>query len=244
MRHSRGGVLTIGLFFTCATAAASGPLEPQVNEYAAKHNLPVRTVKIRLDNRAVDRTVVPVLPETYADFLQHMTQGKPGLVLQYSDGNQEHPVAFLQPNAGWTAHSIAGVGGAERLTDPTWYAKTYEGGQAALPGRMLTIALEEDQLGYLKNHWNTASKPLNGRSGCMWWFVHAEVGKDAPLAHAFGVTRSGAASNLLKKMIHAGNDRVGVIGVMVPSIEAFNKKTDAELLGPPPGGGPDDAVRP
>jgi hypothetical protein len=78
---------------------------------------------------------------------------------------------------------------------------------------------------------------------CMWWLMHAEVGNNVPLAHALGVTRSRAPENLLKKMLHAGNERVGPIGVPVDTIEEFNAMTDEHLMGRPPEGGTGDAVK-
>jgi hypothetical protein len=82
-----------------------------------------------------------------------------------------------------------------------------------------------------------------GREACMWWLMHAEVGNNVPLAHALGVTRSRAPENLFKKLLHAGNDRVGPIGVPVNTIEEFNAMTDEHLMGPPPAGGAADAIR-
>ncbi len=225
-------------------ALAKGGLDRDVHAYAQKHGFKTRVVKLNVPGRNVSRIVVPVTPASYNDFIAGMTANQNALVIHYKDLEPEHPVPFIAPGKGWTAHSMANIGGQNRQTDPMAFINTYQGGQAKEFGRLVTLELEPGQRTYLANHWNTVVQgPNNRRSGCMWWFVHAEVDNGKSLAHALGITRSGASSNFLKKMLHAGDEHVAVVGLMVPTLEAFNAKTDAELLGAPPAGGAMEAIR-
>ncbi len=72
---------------------------------------------------------------------------------------------------------------------------------------------------------------------CMRWLPNATTGKDRTLFHDLGIKRSIDGTNMTAKILHAGNHRVGVIGVHVTSLEQFSKMTDQQLMGPLPKGG-------
>jgi hypothetical protein len=81
----------------------------------------------------------------------------------------------------------------------------------------------------------------------MMWLTNAPVGKDGQekaLFHDLGLKRSRDGNNMHAKVMHAGNQRVGVIGIHVTSIEQFNQMTEAQLLGALPQGGIEAAVNP
>ncbi len=79
--------------------------------------------------------------------------------------------------------------------------------------------------------------------GCMWWLVHAELAPGQNLATAMGVRRAKGPEVLAPRLIHAGNERVGPIGIPVATLEDFNKMTDDALLGPEPAGGAAEQVK-
>ena len=64
-----------------------------------------------------------------------------------------------------------------------------------------------------------------------------------PGPRAMGVRRAKSPEILAPRLIHAGNERVGPIGVPVASIDDFNKMSDQQLLGPEPAGGAAEQVR-
>ncbi len=220
--------------------------EASVKAYVKEHKLKARTVDIKLPGLNTKRTFVPVLADTQADFLERFGETHGAVTLRYNH-DLEHPLVFFGPNRGLTHVPFHWEGklrkGMARYADPerdkdSWQVKRGEA------GRYLVLDLGEKNLRGLEQHWAETKKGNdNNKSGCMWWFVHAQVDKDTPLAHAIGVKRSSAASNFLKKIVHAGNERVPVIGVAVSSLAEFEKMTNQELLGPPPGGGAMEAMK-
>ncbi len=114
---------------------------------------------------------------------------------------------------------------------------------APTAGRYVSVNIGTDLIPSLKSHFETTVRPGAAQGGCMWWLMHAEVSQGLSLSHHLGVRRSAAPSNLMKKLLHAGNDRVDVIGIAVQDVAAFEKMTDQELLGAPPGGGVMEAIK-
>ncbi len=62
------------------------------------------------------------------------------------------------------------------------------------------------------------------------------------LATAMGVTRSAAPKNMLKKLLHAGNEKVQLVGVGVENVSEFDGMDNARLLGAAPNGSAADSV--
>ncbi len=225
---------------TAPSAHAAGQAA-LIKEYTTKNHLKTRTVKLKLPGRALTRTFVPVLPETYPDFIEKFSEKNDTIYLRHS-ADLEHPTVNFAPGRGFNHAGIYAGIGAKRVVNPDAYQ--WVGNPITAPGRFLTLNLDQPMLKYLDNHWQTTVQgATNNKSGCMWWLVHAEAAKDLPLAHVLGISRAGATSNLIKKIMHAGNERVGVIGVPVPNLEAFDKLTEDQLMGPPPGGGALEAMR-
>ncbi len=214
----------------------------ELDAYLTKNKLKAREVKINLPGRKLARVFVPVLPTTYASFTSVFNEEHGTIYLRHNV-DLEHPTVNFAKNRGFTHEKMwQGAKGAVRVVDPNGYYLIRD--PINEPGRFLTLNFDQKTIAFLDKHWqNVEQGPQNNKSGCMWWLVHAEAGKDLPLAHALGVSRSGATSNFIKKMMHAGNEHIGVIGVPVPTLAAFNKLTDNELMGPPPGGGALEAVR-
>ena len=228
--------------------AAEPKLAALTRAYADKHNLPVRVVKNDLGTRQVERHFVPVLPTTHDDFLQHFNIANGAVVWRVNGSDSNHPVLAVSP--GYVISYI------ERRADNGIMPH-------ATGGRYLTLALDRAQM----HHWEafidrytpaggrpfsaglddgaTAFKAQNPgcRVHCMWWLVHAETATDQNLAHLMGVRRGRGAEVLLPRLVHAGNERVGPIGVPVATVEQFNAMTDQQLLGPEPAGGAAEQVK-
>jgi hypothetical protein len=247
---ARGLVVASGVVLFCAGAANAAPpkLAAQIQAYADKNGLPVRIIKNDLGTREVERHFVPVLPTTHDSFLEHFL-GKNGAVIWRSYGNAVHPVIGLER-------------GATLVYNRT--APSDEGIAYGPNGYYLTLALEPQQL----EHWNafiatyapkgqllygggltafTQAMQAQGRPAhgtCMWWLVHAELAPELNLATAMGVRRAKGPEILAPRLIHAGNELVGPIGIPVNSIEQFNAMTNQQLLGPEPAGGAAEQAKP
>jgi hypothetical protein len=109
-------------------------------------------------------------------------------------------------------------------------------------GNLIVAHLEPGELAHL-NNWLVKPPYSDSVGNCMEWLSNAEVGPGKPIFHTLGLTRSRDGHNIQKKLIRAGNDKVGVIGVKVGSVDEFNAMTDDQLLGPLPAGGLEDSVR-
>ncbi len=231
--------LCISLLSSLAFAAPPPKLAALTKAYADKHGLPVRVVQRDLGTRQIERHFVPVLPNTHDDFLATFHVGS-GAIVWRSAGDHVHPTIGIRPGM---------------VLD--FYAKAFPGHGA---GYYLTLAVDEPEF----NHWQgmirqhvpeggvlhtgNATYRMPGTTtvhgGCMWWLVHAELAPGQNLATVMGVRRAKGPEVLAPRLIHAGNERVGPVGIPVPNLEAFNKMTDDELLGPEPAGGAAEQVKP
>ncbi|MCC6749274.1 MAG: hypothetical protein IT371_16545 [Deltaproteobacteria bacterium] len=233
-----------------ARGQGRGRLAELTQQYAREFGLPIRTVNAGTAERRVQRQVVPVLPNTYQRFAELFSVANGALVWRSTTGDPIHATISLGGDAylkfGYVAARQSRF--AERVNQPNPSNSPQHGGYYA------ALALQPARVNYLLNWWATEGsdepnfrtrhpqEPLNG--GCMWWLLHARVADDVPFAHAFGVTRSRSPANLFPKLVWAGTEAVGTIGVACQSLEAFNAMGEQQLLGAPPAGGLEDAVRP
>jgi hypothetical protein len=206
------------------------------NAYTAAHGLPQRMVASGPEARRVNRIFVPVLPHTYDNFLERFGEKSGGVVLR-AVTTQTH--VGLQRKPGEIFYWAR-----DQVPIPAWTHLLGLLGSHAGKGHLVAVELEPPELGHL-NHWLEARKSdqLYCSGNCMEWLSNAEVAPDKPIFHALGLTRSRDGSNIQRKLVHAANDKVGVIGVTVDNIDEFNRMTNEELLGPTPAGGLDDAIR-
>jgi hypothetical protein len=247
-------VVACGLLLFAAGADAAPPrLHALTEEYAQKNNLPIRVIKNDLGTREIEREFVPVLPTTHQSFVEHFQADRGAVIWRVSNDRVHITVGFSPDRA--TYHGYARPnGGANEMA----HAKR---------GRYLTLALDRAEVAhweqFLDTHTPQGQPPYNGGNGdgwasftklmqqqgnpvyggCMWWVVHAPLAEGLNLATAMGVRRAKGPEILAPRLIHAGNDRVGPIGVAVDSIEEFNRMTDQELMGPEPAGGAAEQVK-
>jgi hypothetical protein len=253
LRSGTLGAVLVGL--SGLAQAAPARLKVKAQEYAAAHNLPVRTVAINLAGRETERHFVPILPATRADFEARFSAAN-GVVLWHQSNVPAY--VHLQVDPATRIFRDAGANYAVTMTKELAYGllppQYFEPNGQPSVGHMIALALEAPEIQGMKAFFAAnpdkatwkANHPAGniGAENCMWWLMHVEIGNNVPLAHALGVTRSRAPENLLKKLLHAGNDRVGPIGVPVNTVEEFTAMADAQLMGPPPAGGAADAIKP
>jgi hypothetical protein len=255
----RSCLLSSALLVTLSGLAQAVParLSVKAREYAAAHNLPVRTVAINLEGRQTERLFVPVLPATRADFearfsapngaiLWHQSQDVRYAQLQLDPATR----IFREPGALNQTYTVVRT---RELAFANYPENYFAPNGQPTAGHLVSLALDAREIQGLNAFFDAnphqeawrANHPGGeiGREHCMWWLMHVEVGNNVPLAHALGVTRSRAPENLFKKILHAGNERVGPIGVPVNTIEEFNAMTDEHLMGSPPAGGVADAIK-
>jgi len=198
--------------------------------FAKQRGLPVRVIEAGTAERRVRREVVPLTSaEHYAEFQQTFGRAAGGLTLHY-DGDT-HMMLALDPG------------------DIYLWGVNHRGESSYLsygvfnPNGARTMAVRLDGVDHL-HAWmaSGAGVPLC-RGNCMEWLPNAEVAPGEILFHRLGLRRSRDGRNMRAKIIYAANDRIDVIGVHVPNVEAFEAMSDADLLGRPPAGGVDDAAR-
>jgi hypothetical protein len=206
------------------------------NAYTAAHNLPQRTIEVGPAARRVRRIFVPVLANTYDNFLERFGQRGGGVVLR-AVTTQTH--VGMQRNPGEIFYWAR-----DKVKDPQWAHLLGLLGSHSGGGHLLAVQLDAPEIQHL-NGWLEARTrdQLYCQGNCMEWLSNAEVAPGQPLFHALGLTRSRDGANIQAKLVHAANDKIEVVGVTVDSAEHFNRMTDQELLGSPPKGGIDDAIR-
>jgi hypothetical protein len=232
-----------GVFSSAASAA--GRLAPDADTYVKSHGLHARAVKIDLPDRRAQRIFVPVLPTTVEDFTVRFTKKAASMIVRQAE-DLDH-VAIVVDERRAVGFKTITFTPANRYVTPESLPPSSPMSPAH-GGRYLVLDLDGGLRASFEQYLSTVTPetvPHEGglSGGCMWWLVHAQVTPNVKLAHAMGVTQSRAPSNLIKKFLHAGNDRITVVGVGVPSLAAFDAMSDATLLGPPPGGGPEEAVK-
>lgn len=234
-------------------ADAAGPtkcrLEKQAKAYAkqcfgADAKAALRRIPVKVGGRHVERLAVPVLAGTTENFCQAFSE-KNGAVIWRKVNDPVHVPIYINGAKEGISHSTTMVG------DTTNY---YGANKHA--GHWLALALDKKEIGgvrkflkdYIGNKPNhtrglwTAKHGGEQHGGCMWWLVHMQIdGK--PLSHIMGVTRSRTPGNQYPKLVHAGNERVGPIGVAVQDLAQFKAMTDQDLLGAQPQGGVEDSIK-
>ena len=233
------------LLLSGAVAHAEPPRLAALGEtYAKKHGFVVRVVKSDLGTRQVERHFVPVLPTTSEDFLDTFKRGN-GAVTWVSGFDKVHMELSIEPGVG---NNYMLARGTAKVTAPR-----------LSQGFLMALAVDGKQV----DHWNQfidrytpAGQPMyTGRDkyrdpktnqchgSCMWWMVHGEVSENLNLAHHMGVRRAKGPEVLGPRLVHAGNENVGPIGIPVNSIAEFDAMSDAQLMGPEPAGGAAEQVK-
>lgn len=181
--------------------------------FAAKYNLPIRTVQVKVEGREATRIFMPVTEATHGAFVEEFTNG--GAVIRQRQADQEHVTMALSPN-----DLIHNWGQPGPMFEPS------QG------GRYVALDLDPVEKVHFKatvqNAQNTQFMGKNGSANCTRWLVNGCIGPDRPLAHKFGIKRANAPSNLIKKLIHAGNDQV-VIGIAMSNDPAATQQLRQQL---------------
>jgi hypothetical protein len=265
-------VLAGALALTQTAAAERQPAPDRqkaaAQAYARRHDLPVRTVELRVDGRKVQRTFVPVMVHTAKDFAGRFNAEKGAVVLRQSAQDHVHMSLLFRfgEGYGYGMHpgvdyvpvkypmklqhdGVAGgyIGFPRGAGNHFYYDAAHPTWSPVFKGRYVVMALDRPQITHLRRFLARGQAGKKGaecvHGGCIWWLVHAPVGPEQPLAWAMGVKQSRAPEVLARKLIHAGNERVGVIGIAVDSVDEFAAMKDADLLGPVPQMGVAEAVR-
>ena len=201
-------VLSAALVFGSAQSASAVEMAAKVKAYAEKHNLTVREETVELDGRKVKRIFVPVTDASAPDFIAQFTQ-QDGVVIRQSQADVEHVHMAFGPQ------EVVRHGALVPHPDTPALA-------AAQGGLYVALGLNPERKQYLKQTIgeNKALVNIGGRNGgCMTWLIHAQVAPNKPLAHELGVKQSMAPSNLIRKLVHAGNEEV-VVGVAMSDAAA------------------------
>jgi hypothetical protein len=244
MRQGSLAILFISVFAR-VSAAEQPKLSALTRAYAEKHGLKVRVVKSDLGTRQIEREFVPVLPTTHESFLDHFKLGNSAIVWR-TFHDPAHPILVIEPGKHFEYNFALADGGKKYR-----YGWSKDGFYLSLAVNAAEVANWEGFIRqYVPEKWSLYQGQHNFRmpgtnecyGGCMWYLVHGELAPRLNLATAMGVRRAKGAEVLAPRLIHAGNERVGPIGVPVNSIEQFNAMTDDQLLGPEPAGGAAEQV--
>jgi hypothetical protein len=109
------------------------------------------------------------------------------------------------------------------------------------------MGVDVSDLGHLKG-WLAAREAPGDRlfcnGNCMEWLGNAVTGPDGlMLFHDLGLKRSMDGPNMKAKLLHGANARLRAVGVTVHSVAEFEAMSDADLLGPAPAAGVEEAIR-
>jgi len=223
--------------------AADTKLQTRAKAYAKRNRLPTKTVEVKIGRRKVKRVFVPVLERTAEAFARAINAHYGAVVVRQSSTDAIHQSLLFSLGDGVTYNT--GTRGGGYIPDRRNLGM--EIGQAAHPtwnpatgGRYVALELKPREVSYLLGflEWGQRSggQPVAQcpHGGCIWWLVHAQVGNNKPLAWAMGVKQSKNPEVITKKFVHAGNERVSVIGIVVQNANQFKAMSNAQLLGPPP----------
>ncbi len=236
------------LVSSTAVAAPSG-VSSAVKKYTAAFKLKQRIVHIKAGAHAAKRILVPITSESAKLFASTFASGKSHTaILRAYDNDRNHPDMLLDATKGHRFFKAGILDTAAKSLD------------MKKDGRFIVFKLPKAKMTGLRAFWTTydpndgrqalkQDTGLDAKGGCMWWLLNAETAAKADkanphyLAHDLGVTRSGDPMNLGRKLIHAGNENVVIIGVPVENQKAFDAMTDAQLLNAQPAGGVEAAVK-
>jgi hypothetical protein len=248
--------ITLFWLLGSSVAIAAPPrLHALTEEYAQKNQLPIRVVKNDLGTREIEREFVPVLPTTHQSFVEHFQADHGAVIWRSGAHDLVHVTLGVRPKELMHHLSARGEGHLFRMGHE-------------MGGRYLTLALDRAEVAHLEqfiDRYTPPGRPLYKDAvtdggyakfveamqkqgnpvygGCMWWLVNTEISPGLNLATAMGVRRAKGPESLAPRLVHAGNERVGPIGVAVKSIEEFNQMTDEQLMGPEPAGGATEQVK-
>ncbi|MCC6750101.1 MAG: hypothetical protein IT371_20715 [Deltaproteobacteria bacterium] len=226
-----------------ALHAAPSRLRSAVERFADERGLRPRVVRVGPAARLVDRLFVPLPPAAYDAFLEHFSAPRGYVNLQY-DGDTHVSMAVEPGDCYYWGLNFNGRPPENHDLRPQFQPRRQ--GCIVFP-----VDLEGQRLAHLKG-WlrareNPAANPYRYPGGpginCMTWLGNAEVEPGLPFFHALGLRRSRDGRNLKAKLLHAANEAVPCVGVFVPDQATFDAMSVEQLLGPPPGGGVDDAAR-
>ena len=227
---------------------ASGPTasaEPRAVElarrYIAQGALPaalqkLRTVQAGCAARRVQRVVVPITRESMPAFLETFSLGQGFASLRYRPDHEGHLGMLLQPNTLYFYGARCDWG--HDMHFPV------ENG-----GLLWPLDLGRERIAHLTSWLDQGKGHALKANDCMYWLPNAELKPGQSLFHWLGITRSLSGHNMKAKLNHAANDRLQVVGVCLPdgksTLEgtAFDKLTDAQILGAAPAAGVDEAIR-
>lgn len=193
--------------------AAGMSIGDRARAFAAKHNLPVRTVEVNIEGRKATRVFVPVTEATHEAFINEFTDH--GAVIRQRQADAEHVTMALAPQD--LIHNWGRPG------------PMFDVGQGGLYVAMNLTDVEKAHFkATVANAQNKEFIGKNGSANCTRWLVHGCIGPDQPLSHKFGIKRSNAPSNFVKKLIHAGNEEV-IIGVAMSTSPAQTQQLRTQV---------------
>lgn len=210
------------------------------DSYAKEHNFPTRLVKTGPKGKEIDRIFVPILPETHEAFQKKFTAagGNGSIILRHTPNNKHLAMAVEPGDLYLWGQNYNGTTQNSNLMNQ--YMNT-DGTRSNWPGA--SIVVHPTNIKTLKGFLTKTAKGPRCEGHCMIWLPNAPTGPNKKtLFHDLGITRSRDGDNMKAKIVHAGNHRVGVVGIHVTSIKQFNDMTSVELVGPVPTAGVDAAV--
>ena len=206
------------------------------------------------EDRRVTRLIVPVTENTYCSFLDRFNCQSGFAYVNFDQGSNHLALGMRAPVNGkppdcylWARNYNGSLTGRQcngqigPLGDSRGsFMKFNEG------GFIIPLNLQGPRIQHL-GQWLAARESqadmLFCQGNCMEWLPNAEVAPGRGLFHEIGIRRSRDGRNMKAKILHAANQCVDVVGYFVTDVNRFNQLSDADLLGPPPGGGVTDAAR-
>lgn len=209
--------------------------------YATGHSYPTRSVEVGLEGHKIERVFVPILPDSIGTFYASFaaSAGKESVVLRYTEANK-HLILSMEP-------SDIYLWGQNKNVDNEGndlYKRMYHNlDGAAREWKGVSIVVHPTNIGALRTWLGETAKGPKCEGHCMMWLPNAPTGSNTTLFHDLGITRSADGANMRNKIMHAGNHRVGVVGIHVNSVAEFEQMTEAQLVGSLPTNGLEGAVR-
>ena len=212
-------------------------------EYTKENKLGTpRIIKMGPTGRKVERVFVPILQESQQAFQKKyaVSGGNQTVIVRHTPQNA-HVAMIAEPGDVllWGLNYNGKPGNKNDLTH--LYAQK-DGTRSTWAGS--SIVVHPTDVKSLTTYLAANKKRNTNCEGhCMVWLPSAPTGgKGETLFTDMGIKRSKEGNNIKAKMVHSGNHRVGVVGIHVTSLKQFKDMTDAELQGPPPAKGVDQAA--
>lgn len=235
-----------------AALHAKGTLTPQAAvartkklaaEYTRENNLgSPRVIEMGPTGRKVERVFVPILAETQLAFQTKYSAsgGNQAVIVRHTPQNK-HVAMVVEPGDAYL-WGLNYNGKPGNKADYTHLYAQKDGTRSTWAGS--SIVVHPTDVTTLTTFLAANQKRgTNCEGHCMVWLPSAPTGgKGESLFTDMGIKRSKEGNNIKAKMVHSGNHRVGVIGIHVTSLKEFTDMTDAQLQGPPPDKGVDQAA--